>query len=127
MRKMAFVPVVFGLSACGTPPATYSAPPPSQQAAVAPQALLPRTDRGFGGIIGQDASSLKAMLGQTRIDLTEGDARKLQFASASCVLDIYLYPSQARGEPLASHVVARARSGGAPVDETACLNEIAAR
>ncbi|PKP90329.1 MAG: hypothetical protein CVT76_09985, partial [Alphaproteobacteria bacterium HGW-Alphaproteobacteria-15] len=65
--------------------------------------------------------------GAPRIDLAEGDARKLQFAGPSCVLDIFLYPLSAGAEPTATHVDARLRQGGAAVDQGACIRELETR
>jgi len=75
-------------------------------------------------VIGAPVAALTNRFGQPRIDLAEGDARKLQFAGQSCVLDIYLYPVAAAAEPTATHVAARLRQGGAPADPGECLREI---
>jgi hypothetical protein len=79
------------------------------------------------GVIGAPAAALTARLGSPRIDLAEGDARKLQFAGRTCVLDIYLYPLSAAAEPTATHVAARLRQGGAPADPGECLSEVEQR
>ena len=84
-------------------------------------------ETGLRSIIGQRAEALKSRFGKTRIDLSEGDARKLQFAGETCVLDIYLYPLEADAVPVATHVEARRRAGGASIDKQACLAEIARR
>ena len=80
---------------------------------------------GIDGIIGQRAPSLPRRFGDPRIDLSEGDARKLQFASATCVLDIFLYPLEAGEAPVATHVAARLRQGGGEVDRSACIDTVA--
>ncbi len=82
---------------------------------------------GLGGVIGSRADALTGRFGSPRIDLAEGDARKLQFAGRSCVLDIFLYPLAAAAEPTATHVEARLRQGGAPADPGACIREVEAR
>lgn len=82
---------------------------------------------GLEGLIGTPAAALTRRLGAPRIDLAEGDARKLQFAGRACVLDIYLYPLSAGAEPTATHVEARLRQGGAPADPRACIREIEGR
>lgn len=79
---------------------------------------------GLDGIIGASADALLRRFGSPRIDLNEGDARKLQFAGAACVLDIYIYPVAARAEPTATHVEARLRQGGAKADPGACIREV---
>ena len=75
-------------------------------------------------VIGQGAASLVQRFGKARIDLVEGDARKLQFASDACVLDVYLYPLQANAQPVATHVEARQRVGGADADRARCIAEV---
>ena len=80
---------------------------------------------GLEGIIGAPAEGLTQRFGDARIDLQEGDARKLQFRGTNCVLDIYLYPRAAGAQPLATHVEARSRSDGAPVDRARCIDEVA--
>lgn len=83
--------------------------------------------QGLAGVIGSPAAALTRRFGAPRLDLAEGDARKLQFAGSGCVLDIFLYPL-AVGAPLtATHVEARLRRGGAPVDPGACIREIEKR
>lgn len=82
---------------------------------------------GLESVIGAPAGSLTRRLGEPRLDLFEGDVRKLQFAGRACVMDVYLYPLQPGAEPVATHVEARLREGGAPVDRGQCLNEIARR
>lgn len=111
-------------------------PAPSSRGAVRP-ATAPRSSivvvpevmgaAGLGGVIGSRADALTGRFGQPRIDLAEGDARKLQFAGRSCVLDIYLYPVAAAAEPTATHVEARLRQGGAPADPGTCIREVERR
>lgn len=82
---------------------------------------------GLENIIGAPAGSLTRRLGTPRLDGFEGDVRKLQFAGQSCVVDVYLYPLKPGGEPVATHVEARLREGGQPVDQTQCLREVERR
>ncbi len=79
---------------------------------------------GLDSVIGERAGSLEQRFGQARIDLSEGDARKLQYVSDACVLDIYLYPLSANADPVATHVEARARQGGAAADRANCIAEV---
>jgi hypothetical protein len=88
---------------------------------VVPQVMSPA---GLDGVIGTSASELTRRFGEPRLDMGEGDARKLQFAGSSCVLDIYLYPVTAGGAPTAAHVEARLRQGGAAVDQGTCIREV---
>jgi hypothetical protein len=79
---------------------------------------------GLEGIIGERAGSLVRRFGEARIDLAEGDARKLQFTSDRCVLDVFLYPLESNAEPVATHVVARERKGGGETDRAGCIGDI---
>jgi hypothetical protein len=90
---------------------------------------LPRPARVQPGadtarVIGLDAAALRARYGEPRIDLVEGDARKLQFAGDDCVVDIYLYPAGAGEPPVAAHVDARLREGGLEIARDTCLAAI---
>ena len=64
---------------------------------------------------------LVRQFGDPRLDVWEGDARKLQFTGTPCVLDIYLYPTSRSREPLATYVDARRASDGQDVDRAACI------
>lgn len=96
-------------------------PAPPDQATAGFRAPQVQHGDGIGGIIGQQASSLTRRFGTPRIDLAEGDARKLQFAGNSCVLDIFLYPLEAGGAQVATHVEARLKQGGGEVDRGSCI------
>ena len=117
-----------GLSACasGGParPAASASAPQRSSIVVLPEVMAPA---GLDGVIGSPAGTLTQRFGTPRIDLAEGDARKLQFAGASCVLDIYLYPPRPGAEPTAAHVDARLRQGGAAIDGGACIREVEAQ
>lgn len=97
---------------------------PRSTIVVVPEVMAPA---GLSGVIGSPAATLTARFGSPRIDLAEGDARKLQFAGQTCVLDIYLYPVAAAAEPTATHVEARFRQGGAPAEPGACIREVEQR
>jgi hypothetical protein len=116
-------------------------PPPSPArpalAAVARSAATPRSRivvvpevmpaQGLAGVIGAPATALIRRFGAPRLDLAEGDARKLQFAGRGCVLDIFLYPLAIDAPLTATHVEARLRRGGATTDPGACIREIEKR
>ncbi len=72
-------------------------------------------------MIRHDAASLLTQFGNPRLDVREGDMRKLQFAGEACVLDVYLYPLAPQGEPVATHLEARRASDGQDVDRAACV------
>ncbi len=81
----------------------------------------------LGGVIGARAEQLTASFGDARIDLVEGDARKLQFAGEGCVLDVFLYPLEPGQTPTATYVEARNPEGGTSVDEASCVRDLARR
>lgn len=101
-----------------------ASPPRGSSIVVLPEMMSPQ---GLEGVIGQDAGTLTRRFGAPRLDVAEGDARKLQFAGSSCVLDIYLYPLRPGSAPVASHVEARLRQGGAAADRGACIREVGLR
>lgn len=76
---------------------------------------------GAEGVIGSSESQLVRMFGEPRLNVWEGDARKLQFTGKACLLDVYLYPSAATKEPRASYIDARRVSDGQDVDRAACI------
>ena len=79
-----------------------------------------RMEPGLEGVIGATQPQLSRQFGNPRLDVWEGDARKLQFSGTPCILDIYLYPTKSSREPLAAYVEAR-RSDGRDVDKAACV------
>lgn len=105
-----------GAGAPGTPPqpVTRAATPPQ------PSAPTRMTAQGVEGVIDATAAQLVRDFGTPRIDLTEGDARKLQFAGPACLLDVYLYTLQTGGEQRATWIDARALDGQS-VDPAACI------
>lgn len=76
---------------------------------------------GLEGVIGASGTDLVRQFGTPRLDVLEGDARKLQYSGSACVLDIFLYPPAAGREPQASYVDARRASDGQDVDRAACV------
>lgn len=119
------------LSACSVSPGGVASVPghasPSRVPAVrAPSRITPPAPTmqaipGLDGVIGADRKQIVARFGTPRLDVWEGDARKLQFAGNACVLDIYLYPTPGSREPLATFVDARRASDGQDVDRAACV------
>lgn len=87
-----------------------------------PAALVQRLP-GLEGVIGSTAADLTRQFGSARLDVLEGDARKLQFTGNACVLDIFLYPGAQGREPQATYVDAR-RSDGRDVDRVACIQAL---
>jgi len=80
-----------------------------------------QTIPGLESVIGVDENALVRQFGPSRLNVWEGDARKLQFTGKACVLDVFLYPTTTSREPLASYVDARRSSDGQDVDRAACV------
>lgn len=108
-----------GGAAIVPPPQTVASPP-------APTFRSPsvQSSAGIESVIGLAAGALTQRFGVARIDLREGDARKLQFTTQECVLDVFLYPLEADSTPVATHVEARTRLGGESTDRGQCISAI---
>lgn len=123
------------LSACGggsTGQQVHSTRPVKQRVAVASPVRRPvrpvtpppakvQVLPGVEGVIGATTTQLTREFGTPRLDVWEGDARKLQFSGTPCVLDVYLYPSAQGREPQATYVEARRTTDGRDVDRAACI------
>ena len=133
-NSLAAVMLASLLSACvssGNAPAQRPVAKPPRPAATTPAVRPPMRYRprnpqvqalpGLEGVIGQTADALVRQFGQPRLDVWEGDARKLQFTGTACVLDVYLYPETPGREPQATYVDARRQSDGLDVDRAACV------
>ena len=94
-------------------PARRAAPPPTRAVA------------GLEAVLGRTAAVLAAQFGRPALDIREGTARKLQFESPVCVLDAYLYPPAAGGEPIVTHLDARLPDGR-DMDRASCIAAISA-
>lgn len=95
-----------------------TAPPPAARLQVLP---------GLEGVVGAGPAELTRQFGTPRLDVIEGDARKLQFSGTACVLDIYLYPLERGREVQATYVDARRSSDGQEVDRAACITALRSR
>ncbi|WP_114521243.1 hypothetical protein [Altererythrobacter sp. ZODW24] len=82
---------------------------------------------GLEGVIGANEGALTQQFGTPRLNVKEGDARKLQFSGESCVMDVYLYPPRPGGEPMATYVDTRRASDGFDVDRAACVAALRGR
>lgn len=74
---------------------------------------------GMSAVMGKNAGQLVSLFGQPNAEVREGPGRKLQFASAICVLDAYLYP-HGSGQPVVNYVDAR-QTDGSPIDRASCV------
>jgi len=130
-RPLLPLAVLVLLSACGAtetavhsagtvPPPSRLAPPPPQLRRSQPGPLHVQNLPGLEGVIGATRSQLTQAFGTPRLDVIEGDVRKLQFSGGACVLDVYLYPREEGQEPEASYVDAR-RADGRDVDRATCV------
>ena len=119
---MAAGPKVASASTRAVPP-TRVRPPVRRPAQAAVIQQLP----GLEGVIGASALQLTNQFGPARLDVWEGDARKLQFSGTPCVLDVYLYPVGGAREPTATYVDARRPSDGRDVDRAACVAALRTR
>ena len=115
----------------GPPATTTSSPPPMTQPPARPpvgaggfRAPTVMAVPGLEGIIGRNETALVNLFGTPRLVVKEGDARKLQFTSNACVLDIFLYPLSQGAEPTATYVEARRASDGLDVDRAACVKAL---
>lgn len=86
-----------------------------------------QTIPGLESVIGANEDQLVRQFGPARLNVWEGDARKLQFTTKACVLDVFLYPTAQSRAPLASYVDARRSSDGQDVDRAACVAALKAR
>lgn len=79
---------------------------------------------GLEGVVGASQSQLIGLFGDPRLNVIEGDARKLQFTGEACVLDVFLYPTSRSPQPVATWVDARRASDGRSVDKGACVRAL---
>ncbi len=125
------LPLLTLLAACASTaePAERSPAPSTRPVSAPVRAPVRRTPPpalvqvlpGVEGVIGATRADLLRQFGTARLDVWEGDARKLQFAGQACVLDVFLYPKNAGAEPQATYVDARRPSDGRDVDRAACI------
>jgi hypothetical protein len=110
---IAAIPLIL-LAGCGG----TTAPPPVVRAAPIP---VPQPGMSaLTTVIGASANALISQFGRPQLDVSEGSARKLQFAGPICVLDAYLYPPKAgRGDATVTFAETRQRDGK-PIDQSSC-------
>ena len=109
-------PPVLRPPATGVPPTRPVTPP-----AVGFRAPQIQRVAGLEHVIEQDGATLQRLFGAPRLDVREGDMRKLQFAGEACILDVFLYPLREGQEPVATYAEARRASDGQEVDRAACV------
>jgi hypothetical protein len=118
MRAPLAISMILLLSACGVEPARPVA------AITRPVTRIPHhapaRDEALGSVIGADAEALVRQFGSPRLDIRDGEARKLQWSGTACILDAYLYPGDHGTRATATFIDAR-RGDGRDVDRAACV------
>jgi hypothetical protein len=122
LRKCAPLAGLLVLAGCAT--AKADEPAPTARRPV--ERPVSYTSTGLEAVLGRTARTIEAALGRPRLDVREGSARKLQFAGPACVLDAYLYPPAAGGEPIVTHVDARLPDGR-DMDRASCVAALTTR
>jgi hypothetical protein len=113
MRRLIIASTLL-LAACATRPEQPATP--SQPAEAAP---VQRQATTLAGLTGKE---LIEHFGRPALQIQEGTSIKLQFRTAYCVLDAYLYSGQ-NGVLRVTHVDTRAPSG-ADVDQARCISAL---
>ena len=114
------VPAAQSTRPSANPAPTTPAPTRVRPAPKPPRAATPLALPGLEAVIGSNAEQLTRLFGAPRLDIIEGDARKLQFSGQACVLDAYLYPPPGGGAPVTTYVDAR-RVDGRDMDRAGCV------
>ena len=76
-----------------------------------------------GDMLGRNEKSLRAQFGEPRLNIVEGDGRKMQYVTAKCVVDIYLFPPAAGKEAAVVHIDAR-DDAGRDMDRDSCVLQL---
>lgn len=111
-------------AAAATPVRPSRLPPVRAPQRTVPPAAQVLAAPGLEGVIGVGRNELLRQFGPARLDVWEGDARKLQFVGPACVLDVYLYPPATGREPQSTYVDARRASDGKDVDRAGCVSAL---
>jgi len=118
MRRIA---LIAALLVVGCTPDIQQSPPTAGPPPAAPVPLQ------RGTLIGLTATELVQQLGSPALQIREGMSLKLQFRSAGCILDAYLYrPASGQGLERVAHVDSRLRSG-ADTNQSACIAALGPR
>ena len=115
MKALGSLGITLAVTACAAPTTRPGA------ASVAPA----YTSVGLERVLGQDADGLVQLFGEPDAEVREGTARKLQFGSAICVLDAYLYPTGS-ASPRVTYLDAREPDGSA-IDRASCVAALTRR
>ncbi|MET0270766.1 MAG: hypothetical protein ABW173_10090 [Sphingomonas sp.] len=99
---------------------------PPQRPSHVPAVPAATLGAGLERVMGKDARTLQILFGAPDLDVREGPARKLQYASAVCVLDAYLYPTAAGRDAVVRYVDARLPTGD-DFDRASCVAALSRR
>ena len=117
MRHFAPAAALLLTAACATTPTPVAVTPVP--------AVVAKPQRGE--LIGLTPNEVGARFGKPRLQVREGDGTKVQFATARCVLDLYLYPAGGSGSVArVTHVDARTLDGR-DTDKARCLADLETR
>jgi len=119
LARLAPLVAALALSACVTPQPVL---PPAAKGPPVPLSLTAGLDR----VMGKDARALEVLFGPADQDVREEGARKLQYASAVCVLDAYLYAKAQGKEPVVTYLDARLPNGD-DFDRASCIAALSRR
>ena len=121
IRRSIWPPLGLALqvAGCATPEPHVAGPPVAEKPVKLHEAGLER-------VVGKSARDLIALFGEADLDQHEGQARRLQFAGPACVLDAYLYPAKAGGDPVVTYIDARLPSGD-DIDRASCVAALTRR
>jgi hypothetical protein len=117
--RAAAIAALVALSGCASVPKMPVAP-------VKGPALPPPIAAGLDRVIGKDARALDTLFGTPDQDVREEGARRLQYVSAVCVLDAYLYAKTPGKEPVVTWVDARLPNGE-DIDRASCVAALSRR
>ncbi|HEY0312074.1 MAG TPA: hypothetical protein VGC56_06220 [Allosphingosinicella sp.] len=110
MRRLVALAMMLAAAGCvSQQPA--AAPPVRRVQAPPPPAEVHYSPQGLENVIGRTAAYLAAEFGEPDLDIREGPARKLQYSRPACVLDAYLYPPKAGGDPIVTWIDTRLPDG----------------
>ena len=87
---------------------------------------LPPPDIDLGQILRVDTDQVVSLLGKPELKRRERQAELWQYRSASCVLNLFVYPNGSNKAPEVTHAEARSRAGGM-MPPRMCLASLIAR